>query len=196
MGRPRASIDSDAWRHRLPRHAGMTRLYGPPVACIHCGEAPRPAVGPQGPVPVRCESCEASYRWRRGSVLSRRRTLWSHRRGSAENHWRGGLRLGPRYPIGVGCAFPEQAPGRGSVRYKGMHNNAVNWRWWRDEVRGRCDVAGCLSTDLTIDHDHATGLVRGVLCRDHNWALGRCGDTFDGVAALAAYASRGALRLA
>lgn len=31
--------------------------------------------------------------------------------------------------------------------------------------------------DLVLDHDHGTGRIRGVLCRQHNAALGNLGDT-------------------
>jgi len=36
---------------------------------------------------------------------------------------------------------------------------------WQD---GRCAICGCQDSDLVTDHDHETGLVRGLLCRQCN----------------------------
>ena len=40
---------------------------------------------------------------------------------------------------------------------------------------------------LHVDHDHATGKIRGLLCHYHNTALGLCHDNPDELEALAAY---------
>ena len=40
---------------------------------------------------------------------------------------------------------------------------------------------------LSIDHDHDTGRVRGLLCYHHNTALARFGDNADGVRKLLEY---------
>lgn len=43
---------------------------------------------------------------------------------------------------------------------------------------------------LAIDHDHVTGLVRGLLCRKCNAALGLLGDSVEGVEAALDYLRR------
>lgn len=54
---------------------------------------------------------------------------------------------------------------------------------------GGCAV--CLSTvRLCIDHDHATGVIRGILCDNCNVALGRLGDDPERIGRLAAYVER------
>jgi hypothetical protein len=44
---------------------------------------------------------------------------------------------------------------------------------------------------LTVDHCHATGKVRGVLCRRHNLALGQVQDSIAELEALIAYLREG-----
>lgn len=52
---------------------------------------------------------------------------------------------------------------------------------------GVCEVCGT-SDNLNIDHDHATGLVRGLLCHNCNAALGMLSDDPERTQALARYA--------
>lgn len=65
------------------------------------------------------------------------------------------------------------------------------------DARGVCDVCGRSAEEvaangrsgerLHIDHDHETGVVRGVLCKHCNSALGLAGDDPERLIALAAY---------
>ena len=56
---------------------------------------------------------------------------------------------------------------------------------------GACAICGRVpgphSRRLAIDHDHATGVVRGLLCYRCNTAIGLLGDDVDTVIAAAAY---------
>lgn len=60
-----------------------------------------------------------------------------------------------------------------------------------DEQQGRCAIPGCPRTPKTrrfhVDHDHATGQVRGLLCHWHNRIMPR--DSRE-ASALAAYLLR------
>jgi len=56
-----------------------------------------------------------------------------------------------------------------------------------DEMMSRsCESCG-KNYDQVLDHCHATGEVRGVLCRQCNMALGLLGDDLDGVERLMKY---------
>ena len=52
-----------------------------------------------------------------------------------------------------------------------------------EEQEGCCAVCGThqlqLKTRLCVDHDHATGKVRGLLCNSCNTALGKLKDNYD-----------------
>jgi hypothetical protein len=54
---------------------------------------------------------------------------------------------------------------------------------------GRCAICGKADAD-NVDHDHATGAVRGILCWNCNIAIGQFEDDIDRVCAAAAYLSR------
>lgn len=58
----------------------------------------------------------------------------------------------------------------------------------------RCAIAGCevVHNDsnghrLVVDHDHATGAVRGLLCRNHNTGIGLIGDSHSAALAIVSY---------
>lgn len=65
------------------------------------------------------------------------------------------------------------------------------WNSLYNEQGGMCAV--CEATEskgnkpLATDHDHETGEVRGLLCDDHNRALGLCNDDPDVLLRLAFY---------
>ena len=55
---------------------------------------------------------------------------------------------------------------------------------------GACCEVCSTTTDLHLDHDHATGEYRGLLCGNHNRALGLLSDDPDTIAALLGYMTR------
>lgn len=59
---------------------------------------------------------------------------------------------------------------------------------------GKCAANGCLETAhngrLSVDHDHSTGAVRGLLCNGCNTALGRVSDSIEKLNGLIAYLER------
>lgn len=62
--------------------------------------------------------------------------------------------------------------------------------------RDRCDICGIHSTQhngkgrLHLDHDHATGIVRGVLCNSCNAVLGHANDSLEILSRCADYLNR------
>ena len=56
---------------------------------------------------------------------------------------------------------------------------------------GRCAILNCRATGkskkLAVDHDHATGEPRGILCSNHNRSIGANGDNPDVFRNIAAY---------
>ena len=61
-------------------------------------------------------------------------------------------------------------------------------RMYADQ-EGRCGICGVIESDRrhAIDHDHATGVVRGLLCRKCNMAIGLFGDSPDTLRSALAY---------
>jgi hypothetical protein len=53
-----------------------------------------------------------------------------------------------------------------------------------------CSYAPPSGQYLFVDHDHKTGKVRGLLCLGHNQAIGRFGDSLEGVNRLVQYLSK------
>lgn len=50
-----------------------------------------------------------------------------------------------------------------------------------------CDLCGTKRGKACIDHDHVTGIVRGILCQPCNTAIGVLGDTPEGLQAALDY---------
>ena len=55
---------------------------------------------------------------------------------------------------------------------------------------GRCAICERAASKLQVDHDHVTGLVRGMLCFNCNAGLGQVSDSVGHLKALLAYRSR------
>jgi hypothetical protein len=59
-----------------------------------------------------------------------------------------------------------------------------------ESQEGRCAACGATPDQLCVDHDHATGAVRELLCNGCNCALGHVGDDADRLLLLIAYLRR------
>lgn len=84
----------------------------------------------------------------------------------------------------------------------GSANPASNRRWWLssqyqltvadydrmvEAQSGRCAICHGQPPRLVVDHDHATGQIRGLLCHKCNVGLGALGDDLGGLLAAVAY---------
>lgn len=72
-----------------------------------------------------------------------------------------------------------------------MRNFGITRLEFDDMVKtqgGVCAIRGCgVSQDLVVDHCHTTKVIRGVLCRQHNAALGKFNDSVKGLQAAMDY---------
>ena len=64
---------------------------------------------------------------------------------------------------------------------RGLKMSMEEWQAFLDEHGERCEYPGCPEQQVSPDHDHMTGELRGILCRKHNRALGMFGDSVEGL---------------
>jgi recombination endonuclease VII len=57
---------------------------------------------------------------------------------------------------------------------------------WFDKADYKCQLCGG-DFRLSLDHDHITGKIRGVLCFDCNTSIGKLGDSIEGLKKALAY---------
>ncbi len=68
-----------------------------------------------------------------------------------------------------------------SLTSRGARLDKDEYDRWLEMLRaGPCAICG-REDDLCIDHDHDTGIIRGILCRNCNRALGLIGDNLANV---------------
>ena len=95
-------------------------------------------------------------------------------------------------------AYRKTVVGKRVVRNMNLKQYGINvddYERMLAEQGGVCAACGQKETaynqhgphDLAVDHDHETGVVRGLLCMRCNRALGLLGDNADRVQALAEY---------
>jgi hypothetical protein len=74
----------------------------------------------------------------------------------------------------------------------GLDENQLSDLYEKSE--GKCEICGIPETkvrgSLCIDHDHASGVVRGLLCRNCNSGMGKLGDSVDMLNRAIAYLNR------
>jgi len=146
-------------------------------ACVQCGAEFEP--GLRHPKQRTCgKICPGWYRARRDKALLVKRERYrndpEHRRDLIQRSWIHGLKK--RY--GVSAEQYEEA---------------------LSKQNGRCAVCGAghfalsplgYRRRLAIDHDHATGQMRGLLCHKCNMAVGYMDDNPDRADLIAAYLRR------
>ena len=140
-------------RHYARMWAGRTP---PPrtVTCVECATVRE--VGPRGRLPKLCETCEQTAKWCPSCESVLPRTAFSKTRGA---------RLG----LYAQCKPCHGSKQRG--RIYGLSPSDVDDMVGRQE--GKCASCGdSLAADMNIDHCHATGQVRGLLCGPCNRGLG------------------------
>jgi len=126
------------------------------VTCEACGSAFERTHGSQ----KFCK--DASCRRRRTNERGRkwRKTASRDKLNEAQRNYRGRTDQGRRWEL------------------KSKYGITLEqWASMVSYVDSKCEICGKRVDNPCVDHDHVTGAVRGVLCRDCNKAIGQLGDT-------------------
>lgn len=82
---------------------------------------------------------------------------------------------------------------QGIKNVDGSQFRTANYEEWFRKQNGMCAISGCIKQPsdfkkiFDVDHDHKTGIVRGLLCGDHNKALGKVNDSVEELQSLIDY---------
>lgn len=71
----------------------------------------------------------------------------------------------------------------------GINLTSARYREMYEEQEGKCQICK-LKKKLCVDHDHKTGIVRGLICANCNRAIGLLGDDATTLQAAAEYLAR------
>lgn len=127
----------------------------------------------------RCDKCRVA--WNAYCAERKRRRHAEHVYDPEATH-------GTESSYQAGCKCRLCLDGH-NVYIKHLHKNAKLpvVSEMREEQGGLCAVCRLPSARLVIDHVHATGEIRGLLCDRCNTGIGKLGDTYEGVMAAAEY---------
>jgi hypothetical protein len=132
----------------------------------------------------RCYARDYQRRWRLENPESVNASKRKHRAANPEQYRETVRKWRQRHPDMV-------------VDHALRKNHGITLEEWDrilESQGGHCAVCDRRCEDdgrrLSVDHDHATGKIRGILCSRHNIALGQCEDESAQLAALAAYAAK------
>lgn len=129
--------------------------------------------GPSVPVSVRIRSRGGQRTWRAVECMAKRRD-------------RHGPRSQKNYP-----GAPATSDARRRWRLKARYGlTEDDYERMFAEQRGCCAICGTSHPQLVIDHDHATGAVRGLLCSLCNTGIGHLRDDRGRVEQAAEYLKR------
>jgi hypothetical protein len=96
-----------------------------------------------------------------------------------------------RQKRGVRCGVVVRIEGRRHVARHWLRKKyGIDWKTWHALLiaqSGRCDICRDPLVDPNVDHDHESGAVRGLLCRDCNLGLGNFRDDPDRLREAAKY---------
>lgn len=87
----------------------------------------------------------------------------------------------------VGNQTPGRRPAKDSVLWTKYGIRQEDYDRMYEEQEGRCRICSTHHDILCVDHSHITKKVRGLLCRECNFGLGKFADDLNRLLAAAAY---------
>ena len=148
----------------------------------------------------RCESkasCEY-VKIHRAEITNKRREYQKQYKKDHKKHLNGiarkSRRKNPQRHKDYGTKFRDSDFGRNSYLKRRYGITLEEFDNMKDNQDGKCAICGSISGKinkkndrLTVDHDHSTGEVRGILCHKCNFGLGHFDDDIERLAMAIAY---------